>query len=200
LLYGVDRSAVEGELKTLLKGAACVSYGEPDFWRKLRGLLPIPPGFRCTLQRKVNRSDNRSSLVQAYETKEFGVLPLGVPLAMQPSDSSSPTCSTVMSDSGSDGLPPVLLNPGRLEADSQPFYSSCSYSQPSEHTYQTIPDQYQTAGHIPDQYQTPGHIPDQYQGGELYSTLESEVRPHMPSDPDHPGHHHERSLSHSLWV
>ncbi|KAF0286989.1 Toll-like receptor 6 [Amphibalanus amphitrite] len=180
LLYGVERNAIEGELKTLLKGAPCVTYGEPDFWRKLRGLLPQCRGFKHTLPHSVSEQSYMARVCRDNTLLQ----------SMLQSDS-SPTCSTVVSDDRSDD--PVHIrsdsnNP--LVSNAQPLHNS-SYSsiQPSEHTYMTI-EQYQTAA---------GALlsPE----ADLYSTLEPEVQPQMPSDPAHPSHlHHQRELSHSLWV
>ncbi|XP_037079540.1 toll-like receptor Tollo [Pollicipes pollicipes] len=147
--------------------------------RRARGVVAVMHG----VERAELESDLRA--LPACAARDAAAL-----RAVLPSDSPSPTCSTVVSDDRSDG-------PAHGRSDSShalvysaqaPHNNSYSSIQPSEHTYMTI-EQYQTAGR-------PATDAD------IYCTLEPEVQPQMPSDPDHPGHqhHHQRSLSHSLWV
>ncbi|XP_037080480.1 toll-like receptor 6 [Pollicipes pollicipes] len=174
LLHGVSRGAAEGELETLLRGVPCVAYGEPDAWCKLRQLLSHPRGYKHSLL--PHGLGQPPCVLRSCRGRPAA---LAAPLG----DSPSPTCSTVMSDEESDGSAPLRLDPGRLLASSAlpRAAGSCSSLQISEHSYMTI-EHYQTAGRPSTE-------------AELYSTLEPEVRPQMPSDPDHPGHHHQRSPS-----
>ncbi|XP_043188828.1 toll-like receptor 6 isoform X2 [Amphibalanus amphitrite] len=169
LLHGVDRSAVEGELKTLLKTAPSVTYGEPDFWRVLRGLLPACRGFK-SIPRSVS---DQSYMMRAFYDK-------GLLQTMLPRDSPTPTCSTLVSDY-QHGTAPAHVRAGSarvLGSAPERGAHNTSYSslQPSEHTYMTI-EQYGSSAS--------GRLAGSG-GSELYSSLEPEPTPQLPSDSAHP--------------
>lgn len=159
ILYGIERSTIEEELKTLLKGAAVITFGERDFWRKLRSVLP--PGRSRTLPSG-----------QAHMTR---VLFPSVASSTQIDESPSPTCSTVVSEdrclSGANHFR-SLSHPQRLRVGAGgSVYGrtvcsvSASMSEPSDHVYMTI-DQYRTPPPPPPPSLPPGHP------AAVYSTLE----------------------------
>ena len=160
VLVGVERHHMEAELQKLLRPSDCVRYGGPDFWRRLRALLPTGHGLKAL-----------------YGLGPPPTSPQPPPPPPPPSgESPSPTCSTVVSEENCVG--PLH---GRSDSSHALVYSAqaphnTSYNslRPSEHTYMTI-DHYHTLAR-----------PSAPTESELYCTLEPEVQPQMPSDPAHP--------------
>ncbi|KAF0287755.1 Toll-like receptor 6 [Amphibalanus amphitrite] len=201
LLYGVDRSAVEGELKTLLKGAAWVSFGDLEPWRKVRDLIPSRQAFLPFSYGKQTplRSSHR---LRAND----------LPMALPDGDSPSPTCSTGMSDGESDASGRLRLDPSRLPTGRDSM-------QQSDHPYDVI-DEYGAAsgvradselychavepgtqmqrplglerlGHVGpgERFGPQGHLgPPPYPSQPPCHSVEPLHR-HYPSDPSHPQHH-----------
>ncbi|XP_043213540.1 toll-like receptor 6 [Amphibalanus amphitrite] len=161
VLVGVERHHMDADLRGLLRPSDCVRYGGPDFWRRLRALLPTGHGLKA---------------LYGLGPPPASPQPPPPPPPPAPGESPSPTCSTVISEDRSVG--PLH---GRSDSSHALVYSAqaphnTSYSslRPSEHTYMTI-DHYHSL-----------RRPSAPTESELYCTLEPELQPQMPSDPHHP--------------
>ena len=174
LLYGIERGAVEGELKTLLKGASFMSFGDTEVWRKVRDLMPP--------QRAILPF---SHVKQPFPHPAHRLRESDLPMALPDGDSPSPTCSTGMSEGESDESGRLRLDPARLPA--------CRDSmQPSEHPYDVI-DEYAAAGAAPGEGQLYCHAVEpgtrlQVLPGLAHSGLPGQMG--LPGHPQsgHPGH------------
>ncbi|XP_037079539.1 toll-like receptor Tollo, partial [Pollicipes pollicipes] len=168
LLYGVERSAVEGELKTLLKSASCVRYGGLDCWRRLHRLLS--PGRRCKNSLPRSVSDHACITCDRYSKNPRNT--------MVRRDSPMLACSALGSQrrhgEPSSSCSGSIRAPGSTSGGRPPHGGSCSSLQPSEHTYVSL-EQYGTVDRTPAE-------------SEMYATLEPAVMLSGPSDPNLAAH------------